>query len=199
MFYRINIVNVLVFIALPIWSFSYQELRLESYKNILPIIEDGTIYTNLKKINSNLGIITVIGKIDANIDYVWKLLNSDNKQIYPDILEKHILEKKGNLYVKKSLLNFPWPLSDRWTIIKEIIDPVNYGKEWIEIGGDIKVNRGAVRLFPYKNNTTIMVFKLSFDPGLSFIPEWAIEMGMKSKAPSIIERIRYCIKYCNIK
>jgi len=42
-----------------------------------------------------------------------------------------------------------------------------------------------------------MVYKLSFDPGLAFIPEWAIELGMKYKAPSIIERVRYCLKYCN--
>jgi hypothetical protein len=189
-FYIKGIISL--FIIFPLWSFSFKEITLEEYKLILPMIEQGKIYTNLEKVDNTLGIITVIGKIDANIDYVWKLVMSDNKKIYPDILEKYILKEEENFYIKRSLLNFPWPIRDRWTIYKEIIDKNIYGKEWIEVGGDIKVNRGAVRLFSYKNNT-IMIFKLSFDPGLSFVPEWAIEWGMKIKAPSIIERIRYCV------
>jgi hypothetical protein len=197
MHYKNVIASFFLLVSFPLWGFSYQELKLNDYQEILPLIETGKIYANLQKVNDNLGIVTVIGKIDTNINEVWRLVQSDNKKIYPDILEEHILKQEGKKVIKKALLNFPWPLSDRWTIYEEKIDDKLFAKEWKEIGGDIKTNRGAIRLFNYKNNTTIMVYKLSFDPGLAFIPEWAIELGMKYKAPSIIERVRYCLKYCN--
>jgi len=191
------LVSLILLLSFSLWGFSYRELQISDYQDIILEIEKGKIYTNLEKIHNTLGVVTVIGKIDASIEIVWKLIQSDNDKIYPDILEKQILNQEGNRIIKKSLLNFPWPLSDRWTVYDEEINEKIFAKEWKEIGGDIKINRGAIRLFPYRNNSTIMIFKLSFDPGLKFVPEWAIELGMKYKAPSIIDRIRYCLKYCN--
>ncbi|MFN3247241.1 MAG: hypothetical protein ACK42K_11130, partial [Leptonema sp. (in: bacteria)] len=93
MHYKNVIASLFLLVSLPLWGFSYQELKLNDYQEILPLIETGKIYANLQKVNDNLGIVTVIGKIDTNINEVWRLVQSDNKKIYPDILEKHILEQ----------------------------------------------------------------------------------------------------------
>lgn len=199
--YKKNIfkINLIFLLSLLNIHFSFRDLNINDYRDKLKELETGKIHTNLERVNHSLGIITVIGIINSDIQTIWKYINSENQYIYPDILQKAIIKKNGNYYVKKSLLDFPWPLSNRWTIYEEIIDDKEYGKEWKEIGGDIKINRGAIKLIPYQKNSTIMIFKLSFDPGLALVPEWAIEIGMKYKAPSIIERIRYCITHCKIE
>ncbi len=199
--FKKNILKIyLIFILSTLYlHFSFRDLNVNDYKDKILELEKGKIYTNLERINHNLGNVTIVGIIHGDIQSVWKIVNSDSKYVYPDILDKAILKKSGNYYIKKSLLDFPWPLSNRWTVYEEIIDDKEFGKEWKEIGGDIRINRGAIKLIPYKNNSTIMIFKLSFDPGLPFVPEWAIEMGMKYKAPSIIERVRYCLKHCKLE
>lgn len=183
---------LIVIINIQIYSIDYRELTLEKYSKILGHLNDEKIYTNLEKKSENHAYITVIGIIDEAPKNVWKIINH-SKQIYPDVLEDIIVFQKGNYYIKKKLLNFPFPFSDRWTVIEEYIYDELFSKEWKEKEGDIKINRGAIRLYPF-NNKTLMIFKVSFDPGLKFVPEWVIEFGMKYKAPTLIDNIRKFIK-----
>lgn len=189
-----KIFNVFLFIIIniKIYSIDYRELTLEKYSNILDQLEKEKIYTNLEKKTENHAYITVIGIINEDPKNVWETINN-SKQVYPDVLEDIIVFQRGNYYIKKKLLNFPFPFSDRWTVIEEYIYDDLFSKEWKEKEGDIKINRGAIRLFPYKNKT-LMIFKVSFDPGLKFVPQWAIEFGMKYKAPTLIENVRKFIR-----
>ncbi len=186
-----NISKILLFffISSILLNFSYNDLNIEDFQSLIPELKNNKIYTNLEKINNNTGVITVAGIIHANIGDVWNFITSEDK-IHRDILEKYILNDKGNIKVKKALLNFPWPLQDRWTVYEENINPQLYGKEWKEVGGDIPINRGAIRLFKLEDNKTLMIYKSSLDPGLEYVPQWAIDVGMKYYAPSIIKRIQ---------
>ncbi len=186
-----NIIKILLFffISLIFLKFSYNDLNLEDFQSLIPELKSNKIFTNLEKINNNKGVITVAGIIHANINDVWNFITNEDR-IHKDILEKYILKDKGNTKVKKVLLNFPWPLHDRWTIYEENINSQLYGKEWKEIGGDIPINRGAIRLFKLDVYKTLMIYKSSLDPGLDYVPQWAIDIGMKYYAPSIIKRVQ---------
>ncbi|MFN3604405.1 MAG: hypothetical protein ACK4UJ_06825 [Leptonema sp. (in: bacteria)] len=187
----LKIINFLLlfFINYYIYSIDFKELTIENYSHILPEVEKGNIFKILEKTSENHGYITVIGIINEKPDKVWVILQDPNKKMYKDILENHILYKKENYYIKKKLIDFPFPFDDRWTIIEENIYDHLYSKQWKEKGGDIKINRGAIRLFPYKGKT-LMIFKASFDPGLPFVPEWIIQWGLRIKAPMIINQVR---------
>ncbi|MCS7204913.1 MAG: hypothetical protein NZ853_04390 [Leptospiraceae bacterium] len=173
---------------------SYEEIQYSQFQSLILMIGKDKIYTHLEKKSQSLGIVTVVGVIRAPIDVVWRTINSDDKKLYPEFLYKEVKKISENILVKKALLDFPWPFENRWTIYREKLDPKIYAKEWYEIGGDIKVNRGAVRLFSLNPEETVMVFKSQFDPGIGIVPIWAIEMGMKYKAPSIIQKIRDYLK-----
>ncbi len=177
------------FINLNLYSINYKELTLEAYSSVLSDIEKKEIYIELQKTSDNHAYITVIGIINEKPKKVWEVMHDPKKKIYSDILESYVMYQKDNYYIKKKLLDFPFPLRDRWTIIEENIFDDLYAKQWKEIGGEIKINSGAIRLFDYKGKT-LMIFKSSFDPGLSFVPQWAIQYGMKIKAPTIIRKIK---------
>lgn len=177
------------FINFNLFSIDYKELTIEAFANVLPDIEQKEIYIHLQKTSENHGYVTVIGIINEQPEKVWKVMHDPNKKIYSDILENHVVYHKDTYYIKKKLIDLPFPLKDRWTVIEEFIYDAIFAKQWKEIGGDIRINRGAIRLFPYKGKT-LMLFKASFDPGLSFVPEWAIQYGMKIKGPSIITKIK---------
>lgn len=188
------IVSLYLFLNGDIWGISYTEIHLQEFSGELTRMKQGKIYKHLEKKSDSLGTITVAGIIEAPVDVVWKTINTDDRELYPDMLKQEVTVINRQEFIKKTLLDYPWPFSDRWTIYREKIDEKLYGKEWFEIGGDVKINRGAVRLFALEDNSTLMVFKNTFDPGIGAVPDWVIETGMEIIAPRVITRVREYLK-----
>ncbi len=97
----------------------------------------------------------------------------------------------GYLY---SHLNFPWPCSNRWYIIKLVQDESRalqhyYHSTWSLVTGNLRENSGEWRLEPFGPSKTKVVYRLLTDPGGS-IPGCMVDRGTLDIMPQIIMAVR---------
>jgi hypothetical protein len=87
--------------------------------------------------------------------------------------------------------NMPWPLRDRYFVVKMFREPEIYFVHWYQIIGNMKVNKGSWKLTPFKGNKhkTLAVYILYSDPGIS-IPPFLIRIATKGSLPGIIKAVR---------
>tara|TARA_B100002051_G_scaffold10356_1_gene8781 strand:+ start:39813 stop:40346 length:534 start_codon:yes stop_codon:yes gene_type:complete len=156
-----------------------------------PLPSGQEIRKSLVRKGKSLGIVTVVGYINAKPSEVYRALTNPDllHRIFPKVKKNEQRYRQGNLYHFYSELAFPWPLEDRWSLNETRFYPSQYAISWKRIDGSIKVNEGAWRLHPYRNGT-LMIYRVRFDPGLSLVPDWLVEYGMEQEAPSIIKNVR---------
>ena len=93
-----------------------------------------------------------------------------------------------------SLLDFPWPIRNRWYIIKINRDETRaaehiYLDSWdLEIG-NLKTNQGFWLLEPFGQGRTKTTYQLLIDPG-GHIPKFFIDIGTKVTMPDVIRAVR---------
>lgn len=103
-----------------------------------------------------------------------------------------------------SNLDFPWPLSNRWYIVKGVNDETRaaqhyYHLSWSLVIGNLKENSGEWILEPYGINQTKAIYRLVTDPG-GAIPGFLVKQGTCSTMPQIIQVVRErAAKLCMLK
>jgi len=101
-------------------------------------------------------------------------------------------------------LNFPWPCSNRWYIIKGQNDETQaaqhrYQSSWSLVTGNLKENSGEWILEPFGDTKTKVKYKVSTDPG-GAIPGALVKQGTYSTMPKIIAAVRERVrKLCGSK
>jgi ribosome-associated toxin RatA of RatAB toxin-antitoxin module len=91
-------------------------------------------------------------------------------------------------------LELPWPCSNRWYIIKGIMDETQaaqhrYHSSWSLVIGNLKTNSGEWILEPYGNHQTKAIYRINTDPG-GAIPGFLVQEGTTSTMPQIIKAVR---------
>ncbi|MEQ8353152.1 MAG: hypothetical protein RH862_16865 [Leptospiraceae bacterium] len=164
-------------------------------ENFSSIPQGDRIFTHLEKNGKTLGVVTVIGHISASPDRVYAALTNPEltNELFPKLKENKLKYRKGPLYYYHSVLDFPWPVQDRWSLNETRFYPDIRGLRWKRTDGSIKVNEGAWRLFPSEVGT-LMIYQVRFDPGLAMIPDWLLNYGMEKEAPGIIHSLRKFFK-----
>ncbi|MHB9073928.1 MAG: SRPBCC family protein [Desulfobaccales bacterium] len=103
-----------------------------------------------------------------------------------------------------SNLDFPFPCSNRWYIVKGVNDETRgaqhyYQLSWSLVIGNLKENSGEWILEPYGANQTKATYRLITDPG-GAIPGFLIKQGTCSTMPQIIQVVRErAAKLCRLK
>ena len=149
------------------------------------------VRATLDRGGDTVGLVTVIGHINATPQQVYAAL-TDNKlstRIFKSVKENKERYRNGNHARYYSVLDFPWPMDDRWSLNDTVFYPDLLGLRWNRVDGSIKVNEGAWRLFP-SDQGTLIIYQVRFDPGLSLVPDWLVEYGMKKEAPGIVYSLR---------
>ncbi|MBW1972263.1 MAG: hypothetical protein JRI44_05455 [Deltaproteobacteria bacterium] len=93
-----------------------------------------------------------------------------------------------------SLLDFPWPINNKWYIIKINRDETRayahiYRDSWDMVIGNLKTNQGFWFIEPYGEKSTKVTYQLLTDPGGS-IPKFFIDMGVKVTMPNVIKAVK---------
>ncbi|MEQ8353129.1 MAG: SRPBCC family protein [Leptospiraceae bacterium] len=179
---------ILVFITASLPAIEPDSLKPE---NINPLPAGQEIRKSLVRKGGSLGIVTVVGYIDAKPEEIYRALTDPSlvHRLFPKVKRNEQRYRKGNLYHFYSVLAFPWPLEDRWSLNETRFFPSKHAISWKRIDGSIKVNEGAWRLHPHGQGA-LMIYRVRFDPGLSLVPDWLIEYGMETEAPAIIQNVR---------
>ena len=93
-----------------------------------------------------------------------------------------------------SLLDFPWPVSHRWYIIKISNDETQAGSNryissWSLQIGNLRENRGEWRLEPFGDQKTLVTYQLITDPDVS-LPPFLVKRGTSITLPQVIASVR---------
>ncbi len=92
--------------------------------------------------------------------------------------------------------NVPWPISDRWMIVKDSRDETRaaegiYRSEWSKAAGNVKTISGYILLEPFEGdrNVTKMEYRTLSDPDVA-VPRFLLKWGIDRVMPGVIEAIR---------
>lgn len=93
-----------------------------------------------------------------------------------------------------SLLDFPWPLGNRWYVIKILRNESQaaqqiYISTWSLLLGNLRENRGEWQLEPFGDQKTKVYYKLIADSGVC-LPQFFITRGTNVTLPKIIAAVR---------
>ncbi|MBU0568616.1 hypothetical protein KJ693_03175 [bacterium] len=118
------------------------------------------------------------------------------ERIIGNPVDPRIYQVKGGTYsiYFYSLLDFPWPISNKWYIIKidrdetRVADGI-YQSSWDMVIGNLRTNQGSWLLEPYGKSQTKATYSLLTDPG-GCIPDSFINMGTEKTMPDVIRAVR---------
>jgi hypothetical protein len=102
----------------------------------------------------------------------------------------------GQRYVEYNYghVDLPWPLGDRWYILNMVRDEsqtaqYRYSASWSLVIGNLRENRGEVRLEPFGKQKTLLIYRLTTDPG-GIIPPFFVKRGTYIALPRIVADVR---------
>jgi hypothetical protein len=112
-----------------------------------------------------------------------------------DPVENRIPRAKWENYTFQ-FFNMPWPVSDKWFIIKNHADETDSDREiyktsWEKMAGNVRGMSGTLDLEPFEGdrNRTLFRYRVEADPG-GFIPKFMLKWGVKRSMPQAIFVIR---------
>jgi len=112
--------------------------------------------------------------------------------IYPSVLNSAVerVESDGS-EVQRAVFDFPWPFDDRWSLHRAVKSPSTCTLSWQRIDGTLTGNTGSWTLYQSEDGkSTLLYYRVFFDPGLPLVPESLIQYGMKKEAPGIVTHLR---------
>lgn len=185
---KLSVILVTLILQSSLMAIEPGVLKPESFQ---PLPSGNAINKSLHKEGNSLGIVTVVGHIKASPQEVYDALINPAlvDELFPKMKGNELRYKNGNLHHFYSELIFPWPVQNRWSLNETVFYPEMKAIRWRRIDGTIKVNDGAWRLYP-SSQGTLMIYQVKFDPGIALVPDWLIEYGMRTEAPSIIINLR---------
>lgn len=129
--------------------------------------------------------------VDPEAMNAWEEQSIMNWNQFEEDLAKYRVDGYGNnpIYFYNRF-DMPFPLKDRFYLLKVERFPDRYRSEWIEIVGNTRVNEGSWTLAAFEGQpeTTLVIYAVDVDPGLS-LPASILESAMK-KLPEIIRSLR---------
>ncbi|HEY9855666.1 MAG TPA: SRPBCC family protein [Stenomitos sp.] len=159
-------------------------------------VEEGEVVVHLRDTReSTLKDVRCVGIVKALPARIWSVLVDYEAygKIFPRILKSEVRAKDGDSEDHYTLLDYPWPLQDRWTVNRITHDESRYAINWHRIEGSVKEVVGSWKLIP-DGDRTVVIYKVRLDPGIPLVPVWAIDWGTKQVAPDIIRSIRRQVK-----
>lgn len=144
---------------------------------------------------STLKDVVCIGYVDATPERIWSVLLDYERydRIFPRLLRSEVRAKEGDVEDHYTLLDYPWPFEDRWTLNRIVHRPQARAIDWRRVDGTVKEVVGSWRLYR-EADQTLVVYKVRLDPGVPLVPAWAIDWGTRNVAPDIIRAVRRQVK-----
>lgn len=126
----------------------------------------------------------VIGEIEGRQQW--------NRQELESVLNRYRLHALNSDTVYfYNVLDMPFPVGDRWYLLKMIREPEKYTVHWSIVTGNMVVNDGSWELSSCTDDPslTLAVYTTCSDSGIK-LPKFMINIGMKKSLPDIITGLR---------
>ncbi|HBN10028.1 MAG TPA: hypothetical protein DD435_15765 [Cyanobacteria bacterium UBA8530] len=155
-------------------------------------LEKGEVVVQLlPTFRSTMKDVLTVGYVAAPLEEVWRVITDyqNYPRMFPGILKSEVRWKEGDDERHYSLLDYPWPFQDKWTINELHHDRGNRKILFHRIEGTVKELDGSWRLFP-EGERTLVAYSIRLDPGVPFLPAWLLEWGNSRIAPQTIRNLR---------
>ncbi|MNX96992.1 Polyketide cyclase / dehydrase and lipid transport [compost metagenome] len=155
-------------------------------------VEQGEVVVRLRNTHeSTLKDVLCVGLVKATADRIWNVLIDYDRydKIFKGILKTDTRSKEGPVEDHYSLLDYPWPMADRWVVNRITHAADRRSITWHRVDGTVKEVVGSWHLVP-DGDETLVIYKVRLDPGIPLIPAWAIDWGTQRVAPDIIHALR---------
>ena len=144
-----------------------------------------TVYTRPVP-NSGIREFKGIAEVDHNAKLILALLGDSDrfKTWFPNTPESKLVERDGNVSVQYSVMEAPWPVSDRDNVLRSVtshddetgrinIQVAAAPDAYPEQQGRVRVKKakGSWVLEPLSDSKTRVTFQMHLEPG-GGIPEW---------------------------
>ncbi|MBM3267652.1 MAG: SRPBCC family protein [Candidatus Sericytochromatia bacterium] len=131
---------------------------------------------------------TSTGLLGAPLQRAWEVLTDFDaySQYYTGIHRSEVRRRSGNQVLVHMVIDFPWPMPDRWVLLDFRLDEAGRRFTWTRLDGTVKRYRGALRLAPWPGNRTVMEFDGLIDPGFPFLPNWLMAYFTAQSLPGIV-------------
>lgn len=183
-------------LALARPAFALPDAGVDLSAKEVKAIEQGEVVVRLRNTHeSTLKDVLCVGIIKAPADRVWSVLMEYDRydKIFKGILKTETRFKEGLVEEHYSLLDYPWPMADRWVVNRLTHAADRRSITWHRVDGTVKEIVGSWHLLP-DGDETLVVYKVRLDPGIPLIPAWAIDWGSQRVAPDIIHSVRRQIR-----
>jgi hypothetical protein len=151
-------------------------------------LEDGEIVVELHKDDEGFPEGTSVGLLGAPVDRSWSILTDFDSyfRYYTGISRSQVRRRAGESAQVFMVIDFPWPLPDRWVLLDFKLDPESRTFTWRRVDGSVRRYQGRTRLAPWPGNRTVMEFDGMIDPGFPFLPNWLLSYFTAQSLPGIV-------------
>ena len=149
----------------------------------------GAVTVRLSGLGGALRTVQAQTVVEAPASTVWSVLTDypDYPKLFPRIARSE-LRIVGGQQEHYTLLRYPWPFSQRWVLDAIYPDRRHWTVTWHRLDGTVRHLEGEWQLVPM-GNQTVLRYGVRIDPGLPFVPMWAIQWGTQVMTPSILRAV----------
>lgn len=136
----------------------------------------------------------VVGLVDASPAEVFKVYSdfSNYKTLF-GITKSEVIRNDGNVQFGRFVIDFPWPLGQRWTLNETFVDPRNRIIRFKRQEGTFKTYDGLLRVLPEAPKGSRIVYQARIDPDLP-VPPWLVNWAQEQIFPQVIQCVRDHLK-----
>ncbi len=158
----------------------------------LKTIDDGKIITRISPShNKDSWEVFSAGYVKKKKEDLWRILTEPEIfiKVYTEVLECSIIGRKEDTVHFRSVLDYPWPLQNRWIITKVIQNKKNFRISSKRVDGSVADSESSWELKDYKEGTLVK-YRTFFCPGLKSVPDWVVKWASSKIVPRMVTRLR---------
>ena len=129
-----------------------------------------------------------IGLIDCPPEKVYRAMTdyAHYPQVFHLLSTAQILHRSGNTITVHYTMSPPWPLTQRVVTTLTTLDEAHHAIHFRQIDGNVKTYEGDMIAAPWGNHKTRFTYRTRVDPGIAFLPNWAITWGTRVSLPGVV-------------
>lgn len=134
----------------------------------------------------------VYGIVDAPPDRVWKAITSysNYNEFLPLVTESQLKRRVNHTAYQYLTMSAPWPFIKHWMINENTEDRVHGILSFKQDKGNVKLEYGYWQVWPMPNGKTKLLYNLTADPWMDYVPQWLVGMVTKQFLPDVIKGVR---------
>lgn len=157
-------------------------------------VEQGEIVVHAEDMPDPVKRTLIEGLVDAPPAITYRVYTDFGhyREIF-QIDDSEVLSRQGNTLYGKFVVDFPWPIGERWTDNLTVLSPADRSFTFRRVAGNFRLYQGSLRVLPEGASRSRVIYTAQVDPSLP-VPSWLLNMVQSQIFPSVIGAVRTAVK-----